>query len=232
MQMTFSVLDAEGGRAERRFDVAQLIVAGWAGRDRAAVEEHIHELAAIGVPAPSTVPVYYRVAEALLCQCDAGQPVQVLGSDTSGEVEAVIFADGDELLLGVGSDHTDRKLEAYSIAFSKQISAKPVSRELWRLKDVEQYWDELVLRSWAVIDGERCLYQEGTVAGLLNPRDLFERYGFAERQLAPGHAMFCGTLAVQDGIRPGTHFEGELYDPRRDRSLRLSYAVETLPVVA
>ena len=38
------------------------VVAGWTGRDKAALDHHIEELAAIGVPGPSTVPLYYRVA--------------------------------------------------------------------------------------------------------------------------------------------------------------------------
>jgi len=37
-----------------------LIVAGWTGRDEAALRHHIEELAAIGVPRPSSVPVFYR----------------------------------------------------------------------------------------------------------------------------------------------------------------------------
>ena len=39
-----------------------LVVAGWTGRDMSAVQHHIDELAAIGVPAPSTVPLFYRLA--------------------------------------------------------------------------------------------------------------------------------------------------------------------------
>jgi hypothetical protein len=42
------------------FDPKQLIVAGWTGRDEAIVNHHIEELAAIGVPRPSSVPVFYR----------------------------------------------------------------------------------------------------------------------------------------------------------------------------
>lgn len=44
----------------------RLVVAGWTGRDRAAIEHHIDELARLGVPRPSTVPLYYRLAHSLL----------------------------------------------------------------------------------------------------------------------------------------------------------------------
>ena len=45
-------------------DFNTLIVAGWAWRDLAAIEHHIEELAAIGVPRPTSVPLYYPVGEA------------------------------------------------------------------------------------------------------------------------------------------------------------------------
>ena len=38
-----------------------------------------------------------------------------------------------EWYVGIGSDHTDRVLEAVSIRKSKQVCAKPISKELWPL---------------------------------------------------------------------------------------------------
>ena len=78
-----------------------LVLAGWAGRDEAALRHHIEELAAIGVPPPSTVPVFYRVAVDLVTQANR---IQVLGPDTSGEAEPVIVALDDGLWVGVGSE--------------------------------------------------------------------------------------------------------------------------------
>jgi Protein of unknown function (DUF2848) len=92
-----------------------LIVAGWTGRDEAALHHHIEELAAIGVPRPSSVPVFYRNAVTNIVQTDR---LEVLGPDTSGEVEPVIVALDDGLWVGLGSDHTDRKAEVLGIALS------------------------------------------------------------------------------------------------------------------
>jgi Protein of unknown function (DUF2848) len=73
------------------------------------------------------------VAASLLTTADT---IEVLGDQSSGEAECVIyFFDGD-LFVGVGSDHTDRKAEAVGVSLSKQMCAKPVSREIWRLEDV------------------------------------------------------------------------------------------------
>ncbi|MDX1607313.1 MAG: DUF2848 family protein, partial [Candidatus Competibacterales bacterium] len=100
------------------------LVAGWTGRDRAAVERHIEELAALGVPPPSTVPLYYRIAAGLFT---TDGRIQVVGDHSSGEAEPVLLDDGDRLWLGLGSDHTDRDLETHSVALAKQVCAKPLA---------------------------------------------------------------------------------------------------------
>jgi len=205
-----------------------LIIAGWAGRDPAAIEHHINELAALGVPPPSTTPLYYRVAAQTLTQ---ESRLTVLGPDSSGEVEPVVVAMADGLWIGVGSDHTDRKAEASGIALSKQLCGKPVGARLWSYTDVEGHWDELILRSWATIGGKRVLYQESAVASLRTPRDLIRRAAGGDT-LAPGALMFCGTPSAIGGIRPGARFEMELEDPVLKRALKHAYDVAELPVVS
>lgn len=205
--------------------VNQLIVAGWTGRDAAAIEHHIEELAAIGVPRPSTTPLYYRLGCGLLTQTDR---LQVLGPDTSGEVEPVLVSLADGLWVGVGSDHTDRKAEAVGVALSKQLCGKVIGPQLWRFEEVLPHWDSLVLRSWATIDGIRTLYQEGALAAIRSPLDLLQRLG----GLSPGQLMFCGTLSAKGGVRPASRFDMMLEDPVLGRRLEWGYAVEVLPVVS
>jgi len=83
---------------------AEMVVAGWAGRNRVAIEHHIAELAAIGVARPSRVPLFYRVAAHMLSQADS---LEVVGPHTSGEVEPLLFVHAGELFISVTSDHTD-----------------------------------------------------------------------------------------------------------------------------
>jgi len=216
-------------RADRvGLSIDTLVIAGWAGRDTAAIEHHIEELAALGVPRPSTTPLYYRVAAQTLTQAHR---LTVLGPDSSGEVEPIVVATADGLWIGVGSDHTDRKAETMGIALSKQLCGKPISSSLWSYADVEGHWDELILRAWAVIDGERVLYQESSVATLRTPRDLIARYTGHET-LPPSTLMFCGTPSAIGGIRPAARFEMELHDPVLKRSLTHHYDIEVLPVVS
>ncbi|RME16847.1 MAG: DUF2848 domain-containing protein [Alphaproteobacteria bacterium] len=201
-----------------------LIVAGWTGRDGAAVQHHIDELAAIGVTPPSRVPLFYRVSNTLVTQTPE---IQVLGEHTSGEVEPLLLNISGILWLGLGSDHTDRALETVSVAASKQACAKPVAPGLWPMKEVEDHLDRLVLRCHIKEHGDWSLYQEGTLAAI-RPLDELAR----DAELAPGGAMLCGTVPAQGPIRPGVAWRMVLEDPLRECSLALSYRVTTLPAVS
>ena len=64
---------AEVEFAGRVYTIDDLVIAGWTGRDVAALEHHIEELKAIGVQPPSKVPLYYRVASNLLTQAEASR---------------------------------------------------------------------------------------------------------------------------------------------------------------
>ncbi len=217
------------GRDHIAIDIENLIVAGWTGRDPAAIAHHIEELAALGVPPPSRVPLFYRIAAGQLTQTTR---LQVLGPDTSGEVEPVLVSLADGLWVGVGSDHTDRKAEAMGVALSKQLCAKVVAGQLWRFADVAPHWDQLILRSWAVFDGERRLYQEGTAAAMRPPAELLRLYLGGEGALPAATLMYCGTLGAKGGVRPASRFEMEFEDPVLGRKLAHAYDVEVLPLVA
>jgi|SRR5690348_7354855 hypothetical protein len=199
-------------------DITQLVIAGWTGRDEAALRKHIRELEEIGVKPPKTTPIFYRVSADLFTYENR---IQVSGPDTSGEVEFVLIQTPSGLRVSVGSDHTDRKAETIGVSLSKQLCAKPVSRDSWAYDEVKGHWGKLNLRAWT--DGE--LYQEGSVAAMRSPEDLLGRH-----PLKPGWAMFGGTLAAKGGIRPGRVFRMELEDPVRKRSLSHEYRIEVLPV--
>ena len=199
-------------------EIRELVIAGWTGRDERSLRKHIRELEELGVKPPKTTPIFYRVSAHLLTFSDQ---IQVSGPDTSGEVEFVLLSKADGLWVTVGSDHTDRKAETVGVTLSKQLCAKPVSRESWRYEEVKPHWERLMLRSWT--DGK--LYQEGPVTAIRSPEDLMSRY-----PLKPGYAMFCGTLAAKDGIRGGERFRMELEDPVLKRKLSHEYRVHVLPV--
>jgi len=214
-----------------------LVVAGWTGRDRAGVDHHIRELATLGVAPPSAVPLFYRVSASLLAPYAL---IQTVGTQTSGEAEPMLVRANGALWLGVASDHTDRALEARSVALSKQICAKPCAGALWPLDaSLAARLDALELRAWIADDvtsDDWTLYQEGTLSAIRPLDELLASSPvgtLCDEGDAPARAvaMLCGTLPAIGGVRPVGAFRFELHDPERGRSLRHAYAVRVLPEV-
>ena len=168
--LTFNV-DDKGMLTPLTLAIDQAVIAGWTGRDPVARDKHIAELEAIGIARPATTPIYYRCSARRITQADR---IEVSGENSSGEVEFVLIGWQGRIFVGCGSDHTDRKVEAYSVTVSKQMCDKPVASVLWELEDVIAHWDKMILRSWAVIDGARVLYQEGTLDAMLPVKDLID----------------------------------------------------------
>jgi hypothetical protein len=224
--ITFS-LDAQGSRTPLTITIRQAVMAGWTGRDPVARDKHIAELEAIGIAAPASTPIYYRVSARRLT---TGERIECSGTDSSGEVEFVLIGSRGCIFVGVGSDHTDRKVETYNITVSKQMCDKPLAPVLWDLEEIAGHWDAIILRSFAWIDGERVLYQEGKLDAMLPVADLIQR-GFGEAGLPEGCAMFGGTFAAKGGIRAASRFEFEIEDPVLSRSIRHGYDVAVLPVL-
>ena len=224
--LTFTVED-KGAGTPLTLAIDKAVIAGWTGRDPVARDKHIAELEAIGIARPATTPIYYRCSARRITLADR---IEVSGGDSSGEVEFVLIGWQGRIFVGCGSDHTDRKVEAYSVTVSKQMCDKPVASVLWELEDVIAHWDRMILRSWALIDGARVLYQEGTLDAMLPVKDLIER-GFGGNGLPDGCAMFGGTFAAKGGIRPASRFEFELEDPVLKRKISHGYDVITMPVL-
>lgn len=214
------------GVERRSLAVRALVVAGLTGRDTEAVRHHLHELAAIGVKAPPRIPAYFRNTFSLITH---GTAIEVLGPDTSGEVEFLLVGMEDGLWVGLGSDHTDRRVEAVAIDVSKQLCAKVVAPMLWRFDEIAEHWDRFTLRAWIEEDGGLKLYQDGTVAAIRRPEDLIAGYT-GGAPLPVGTVMFGGTLGAIGGIRPSPRFEMELADPVLGRALHHGYLATMLPL--
>jgi hypothetical protein len=207
--------------------VDRIVNAGYSGRDEGAVQDHINELVEDGVDVPDSVPTTYKLAPNTLL-VDPGT-VQVVGKDTSGEAEFGLLAVDDEVYVVAASDQTDRNLEPENIQKSKQVAPNVVSQLAWRLSEVRDQWDCIEIRAWNTVGGERQLYQDTTLAAILEPEALLdiirERYGGP----LGGTAVLSGTVATVGGkLTPGSTFEAELVDTVRDRSLSVAYDVKTM----
>ncbi len=226
--MRFEVHGTAGPEAIE-VDIRDLVVGGWTGRDRAALQAHMDELAELGVKAPSTVPLYYRCSASLVTQAAR---IQVIGTDSSGEVEAVLIGTEDGMLVTVGSDQTDRKVESYGVAVSKQLCAKVVAGEAWRYADVADHWDGLELICDRIVEGVEKRYQRGQLTATRRPEELIAGWTGGSPVLPPGTAMFLGTIPVIGHIEGAEGWRLALVDPARGRTITTSYTVESLPLVA
>jgi uncharacterized protein DUF2848 len=213
----------------RRADVpiSNAVVAGWTGRDQAAVEKHIKELEELGVKRPATTPIFYRCSVARIT---TGDTIEAVGTQSGGEVEFVLLQQDGQLWVGTGSDHTDREVEKFGVTVSKQMCDKPIATTFWPFDEVAPHWDKLILRAHVTENGKRALYQEGAVTAMRDPADLMSRYSKSGK-LAESTLMFCGTLAAKGGVRPTESFEFELEDPVLGRKIGHAYSVKTLPIL-
>jgi hypothetical protein len=165
--------------------------------------------------------VFYRVSASRLTTSTSIEATPA----SSGEVEALLLRQNGRLWVGVGSDHTDREVDAYDVAVSKQMCDKPIAPELWPYEDVADHWDQLAVRSWV---DEDVLYQEGTLDGLMRPADL---ESMSDPGIGDGTLMFCGTFPAVGGVRPAVGFCYELEDPVLGRRIASGYKTRPLPLV-
>ena len=212
-----------------QFQVKKMINAGYVGRDTAAVKAHIDELQREGVSPPPSVPMIFPVLSQNITTSDR---IEVLGNRTSGEAEYVLLLEGDRLYVGVGSDHTDRDLETYSIVHSKQVCHNVMSVNVWDYSDIQDYWDELVIQSWVKTGAseEEILYQKASLGNIISAEDLIAlvrsrlRNGSSE-----GLVIFSGTVPIlTDEMVYGDYFRSELIDSRTGASLTCEYRVQPM----
>lgn len=203
----------------------RLVIAGYTGKDQAMVRKHIDELKELGVAAPRQVPMLYDLSPELL---QNGEQISVVRNECSGEVEVVLLDIDGTWHIGLGSDHTDRVLEAISVQKSKQVCPKMVSSEIWSLESIASRWDEIELKSWVTIEGQTHLYQSGKLAAFLEPEQLLsivKERGYE----SPGLCIYCGTLPLETGgIQYGGTFKAELIDRKLNRTLTLVYETQLL----
>lgn len=209
---------------DRPLDVplARVVALGYTGRDRAVVQEHVDELAELGVAPPPRIPMAYPVMPTLVTP---SPDVAVLGYDATPEIEVALLRHDGTTFLTVASDHTDRVIERTSVARSKNACPKIVGPQLWRVDDLRDGWDDVELTS-------RCngvVLQRGTLAGLL-PLDALLEAAASFAPFEDGTLTFSGTVptSATPPRKDGVTIELTLHDPASDRTMRHGYTVHVL----
>lgn len=207
-------------------NIKSVVCIGYTGRNQEMVKKHIEELARQGIPAPPEVPIVYPVSNLLLTQ----EPtIQLLGEETSGEVEFVLLISSAGSFLTVGSDHTDRKLETYSIPYAKQVCPKPIAKQAWQLAEVLDHWDSLCLECQIKTEDEWQMYQYGTVESILPVQEILQLAKKRNCIDGEGTALFCGTVPIAgDTFQYATAYRITISDPVLNRSITHTYRLQIL----
>jgi len=224
--ITFEV---DGIEAKERvtFEVVRGYNLGFTIRDAAKMQAHLDEVAREGVPRPSTEvpPIIFPIstwAWTTSSQC------LVQTSFTSGEVEIFMVDTDEELYVGVASDHTDRKLEAVDIPWSKQVAPNVVAPTIWRWSDVSDHWDECTLDSWVREDGVHTHYQHASVSEFWTPVEMVNSVKGRVPDERPRLFVSGTVVSLDEQLIYGEEWELALTDPVLRREIRHTYQVFVL----
>ena len=202
-----------------------MLNAGYAGRTQEKVREHIEELEKLGVPGPTEIPILFPIT---FNQATLAQHIDVQGEQTSGEIEFILLQYAGEWFMTVGSDHTDRELEQFSVEKSKQACSNVLASCLWPVTEVIEHWDQIQLRAWVTKDGTRVIYQDDRLAALLPYSVLLDFVRSKVTHNLDGIPIFSGTIATLKGLIFADFFEMEMLDPVLNRSIQHQYSIRPL----
>jgi Protein of unknown function (DUF2848) len=215
------------GVGPRTITINWIFNGGYAGRDQAEVQHHIEELAALGVPAPKSIPTLYPLSGHLVSQDDH---LQAPHARCSGEAEwaMIVGDDADDILVAAACDHTDRALEVHGVAWSKQSFPDMIGDVAWRYAEIESSMDQFSLRGWVRHGAKEDLIQNGSPARLLPPRYWIDRLRSAGL-LRPGTLVLSGAIGMIEGVDQFAEgWRVEMADGKGNVS-RVAYNVEVLP---
>ncbi len=153
----------------------------------------------------------------------------MVSDTTSGEVEYVLLMQHGKTWVTVGSDQTDRRIEAHSIVASKQMCVKYLAGRCWPYDEVKAHWDQLMLKCWITKNGRRMIYQDSALSSILAPHELLSHLPDGPMNDAHGAVLYSGTIATKSGLMYGDRYELELEDPVLGRTLTGDYIVRQLP---
>ncbi len=215
------ILEEKDGERPVRFKVNTLGIAMFCDRDPDVAALQAEQKEAKWERICETFPSFCKISRYLLTTDDR---VEVQGNRTCGEVEVVALAQGNDLFIGIGSDHCDRAIEPVYYYKPKQMCPHALGPRVWRYEEIADHWDELEMISFVRVQGREVAFQKGSLSTLLKVPDLIDRSGFS----SDGLALYCGTVKFLDEYVYGDGFGMELRDPVLGRSLRHTYSLDVL----
>lgn len=209
---------------ELLFTPKRLHCLAYAGRTKEAREAHAQDVSQDNDCFEEPSLGFNPVAALLITQDDA---IEVLGGNTAGEVEFVLFVSNGEIFVTLGSDHADRRLEMLqSDLLAKQVCAKPIAKQAWRYDDVYENWDKLQMKSETFSDGVWHCSQQSCVDALLHPNDIMKEIRSRSLPLEDGCVYYCGTVSLEGGkFWYGDKYRITLSLPNSDLAIKHEYDI-------
>ena len=223
----------DGTASSRSVIVRKLCFGRYCGRDPASSTRWLETKRLEGF-AVHAAPDICRTSSFLLTNDYA---IEVQGPRTYGEVEIVAIIDKGEVLISVGSDHDDVSLETmwtetlgkvYDSAKTKQMCPSVIASDAWLYADIRDHWNELGLRSWVTLEGERALYQDFVLGRLMDLEYHFQSSPWLRED---GVVFFGGSAVSLPDMPSNAHapdFHLEAHDPVLNRTISHSYEVRCL----
>lgn len=220
--MDFTVVSKDGKRT-LSVDIQRVAVAGFSGRDIEVMMEQVGQLEKENIHSPdySELPAVYPVSPALLTTADT---IKVDGARTSGEVEFILLKHDGEYYVGLGSDHTDRDIEAKDIQKSKEVCPKPIAPVLWEYYEIKDHLDKIRMLSSTAVGDSVYEYQEGKMDDILPPISILNRV--SKDMELEDCLIFSGTVPLLRDYRYGDEFSCRLCDDELGREIDLKYSVK------
>jgi len=230
MELTLDYKNKTGNLASITLQWDAVAAGGYCSRDQKGALAHVEELKAIGVPAPSKIPIIFWFEPSRVI---TGDILYVVGDKTSGEVEFFFARDEKgEAFITVASDHTDRELEVSSIPKAKQVCSKVIAKECWKLEEIRNHWDDIVISSsiQSGLDSPEELYQKGPLGEIIEP-EILEKIIKKDCPIQGARiAYFSGTHPLISGNTVyAKRFFMKMTDPVLNREISHSYKVVFLP---
>lgn len=153
----------------------------------------------------------------------------MIGKQTSGEAEIVlVFGDtSEDVFVTVGSDHTDRGLETVDINKSKQVCDKPFASKAWKLEEVIDHWDELLLSSQVYVNGKWEDYQRHQISAVIS-YDEIKSFLVGKDIDLKNSIIFSGTVPLLNGFKYGEKFRMVFTDPVTKDEIISEYSISDI----
>ena len=229
---------SKDGVQRRRIAIGSAAGARYALRDVAAMRRTLDDMLARGLAGTKTNPAICRFGRYLLTQSGV---IEVQGPLTGGEGEVVAIRDGEEILISVGGDQSDRELDPVFPDKPKQMCPHPIATVGWPYAEVRGHWDDLRIYSHVVAGGHTVTLQDGPISSLVDLEFLLAMD--AVRAAPDPMFLYCGAAPFLDSVGEtvgglrlpeetaegvGEAFFVRLHDPVLGRTIEHGYRVVPL----